>query len=96
MKIINDTITAVPGIQVGHAQNEEALTGCTVIICENGAIGGVEHMCGAPGTRETDALKPMHLVEKVHGIVLSGGSAFGLDASSGVMKYLEEKNIGYI
>jgi L-aminopeptidase/D-esterase-like protein len=53
-------------------------------------------MCGAPGTRETDALKPMHLVEKVHGIVLSGGSAFGLDASSGVMKYLEEKNIGYI
>jgi L-aminopeptidase/D-esterase-like protein len=59
MKIINDTITTVPGIQVGHAKNEEALTGCTVIICENGAIGGVEQSGGAPGTRETDALGSM-------------------------------------
>ncbi len=91
----NNTITAVPGILVGHAQNEQALTGCTVIICERGAVGGVDQRGGAPGTRETDLLRPMHMVQKVHAIVLSGGSAFGLDASSGVMKYLEERRIGF-
>jgi L-aminopeptidase/D-esterase-like protein len=95
MMIKNDTITAVPGIRVGHAQNEQALTGCTVIICEKGAIGGVDQRGGAPGTRETDLLHPMHLVQRVHSIVLSGGSAFGLDAASGVMKYLEERKIGF-
>jgi L-aminopeptidase/D-esterase-like protein len=92
---MNNTITAVPGIRVGHAQNDEALTGCTVIVCEDGAVGGVDQRGGAPGTRETDLLRPMHLVEKVHAIVLTGGSAFGLDAATGVMRYLEERKIGF-
>ena len=92
---MNNTLTAVPGIRVGHAQNDEALTGCTVIICEDGAVGGVDQRGGAPGTRETDLLRPMHLVEKVHAIVLTGGSAFGLDAATGVMRYLEERKIGF-
>src|SRR5512139_574861 len=92
---MNDTITAVPGLRVGHAHNIKALTGCTVIICEDGAVGGVDQRGGAPGTRETDLLRPMHLVEKVHAIVLTGGSAFGLDAATGVMRYLEERKIGF-
>src|SRR5512136_2998856 len=92
---MNNTITAVPGIRVGHAQNDEALTGCTVILCEAGAVGGVDQRGGAPGTRETDLLRPMHLVEKVHAVLLTGGSAFGLDAATGVMRYLEERKIGF-
>ncbi len=92
---MNNTITAVPGIRVGHAQNDEALTGCTVILCQDGAVGGVDQRGGAPGTRETDLLRPMHRVEKVHGILLAGGSAFGLDAAAGVMRYLEERGIGF-
>jgi L-aminopeptidase/D-esterase-like protein len=92
---MNNTITAVPGIRVGHAQNDEALTGCTVILCEGGAVGGVDQRGGAPGTRETDLLRPMHRVEKVHGVLLTGGSAFGLDATGGVMGYLEERSIGF-
>ena len=92
---MNNTITAVPGIRVGHAQNEEALTGCTVILCEDGAVGGVDQRGGAPGTRETDLLRPLHRVEKVHGILLTGGSAFGLDAAGGVMRYLEERGVGF-
>jgi L-aminopeptidase/D-esterase-like protein len=91
----NKTITDVPGIKVGHETNLEALTGCTVILCPEGAIGGVDQRGGAPGTRETDLLHPLHLVEKVHAILLAGGSAFGLDAASGVMKYLEEQKIGF-
>lgn len=91
----NGTITDVPGIIVGQAENLEALTGCTIIICKKGATGGVDQRGGAPGTRETDAIKPMHLVDKLHAVVLSGGSAYGLDASSGVMKYLEEEGIGF-
>ncbi|HKI47264.1 MAG TPA: P1 family peptidase, partial [Balneolales bacterium] len=83
------------GIEVGHAQNDEALTGCTVILCRKGAVAGVEVRGGAPGTRETDLLNPINLVEKVHAITLAGGSAYGLDAASGVMKYLEEKKIGF-
>ena len=83
------------GIEVGHAQNEEALTGCTVILCRKGAVAGVDVRGGAPGTRETDLLNPINLVEKVHAIVLAGGSAFGLDAASGVMHYLEENKIGF-
>ncbi len=94
MKKRCNAITDVPGVKVGHSQNMEAFTGCTVILTEAGAVGGVDQRGGAPGTRETDALRPMHMVDKIHGIVLSGGSAFGLDAASGVMKYLEEKNIG--
>jgi L-aminopeptidase/D-esterase-like protein len=92
---MNHTITAVPGIRVGHAQNDEAITGCTVILCEASAVGGVDQRGGAPGTRETDLLRPMHRVEKVHGVLLTGGSAFGLDAAGGVMRYLEERGIGF-
>jgi L-aminopeptidase/D-esterase-like protein len=94
MKLSN-AITDIPGILVGHAQDDTALTGCTVILYEKGAVGGVDQRGGAPGTREVDALHPMHLVSKVHGIVLAGGSAFGLEAATGVMRYLEEKNVGF-
>jgi len=94
-RIRHNAITDVPGIKVGHAQDEEALTGCTVILCEAGAVGGVDQRGGAPGTRETDLLRPMHLVDKVHAVVLSGGSAFGLDAASGVVHYLEEQGVGF-
>lgn len=89
------SITDVPGIKLGHAQDLNALTGCSVVMCETGAVGGVDQRGGAPGTRETDLLGPMHLVEKVHAVLLSGGSAFGLDAASGVMKYLEERKVGF-
>jgi L-aminopeptidase/D-esterase-like protein len=92
---IRDSITDVPGIRVGHAQDDEALTGCTVVLCEKGAVGGVDQRGGAPGTRETDLLKPVNAVEKVHAVLLAGGSAFGLDAASGVMRYLEERKIGF-
>ena len=92
---MQNAITDILGLRVGHAQNFEALTGCTVILCEAGAVGGVDQRGGAPGTRETDLLRPLHLVEKVHAIVLSGGSAFGLDAASGVMRFLEERGVGY-
>lgn len=94
MKLLN-SITDVPGVRVGHAQDEEAITGCTVVLCEDGAVGGVDQRGGAPGTRETDPLRPMHLVQKVHAIVLSGGSAFGLESATGVVRYLEEKGIGF-
>jgi L-aminopeptidase/D-esterase-like protein len=90
-----NSITDVPGIEVGHAQDEEALTGCTVVLCRRGAVAGVDVRGGAPGTRETDLLNPINLVQKIHAIVLSGGSAFGLDAATGVMRYLEEQKIGY-
>ncbi|MCC6298276.1 MAG: P1 family peptidase [Anaerolineales bacterium] len=92
---LNNTITDVRGIEVGHAQDDEALTGCTVILCRKGAVAGVDVRGGAPGTRETDLLNPINLVQKVHAIVLAGGSAFGLDAASGVMRYLEENKIGF-
>ncbi|QBD81982.1 peptidase S58 family protein [Ktedonosporobacter rubrisoli] len=91
---MHDDITDIPGIRVGHDTNLEAGTGCTVILCDTPAIGGVDVRGGAPATRETDLLRPMHMVEQVHAIVLTGGSAFGLDAASGVMRYLEEHNIG--
>ena len=94
MKLKN-AITDVRGIEVGHAQDEQALTGCTVILCRKGAVAGVDVRGGAPGTRETDLLNPINLVEKAHAIVLAGGSAFGLDATTGVMRYLEENQIGF-
>ena len=92
---LNHTITDVRGIEVGHAQNDEALTGCTVILCSKGAVAGVDVRGGAPGTRETDLLDPVNLVQKVHAVVLAGGSAFGLDSATGVMRYLEEHKIGF-
>ncbi len=90
-----NAITDIPGIKVGHYTDKEAVTGCTVILCESGAIAGVDVRGSAPGTRETDLLRPMNLVEKVHAVLLSGGSAFALDAAGGVMRYLEERGIGY-
>ncbi|WP_288480455.1 P1 family peptidase [uncultured Clostridium sp.] len=85
----------IKGIRLGHAENKEGSTGCSVVICEKGATGGVDVRGGAPGTRETDLLDPSELVEKVHAVMLSGGSAFGLEASTGAMEYLEERNIGF-
>ena len=90
-----DSIVAVHGIEVGHAQNDAALTGCTVILCRKGAVAGVDVRGSAPGTRETDLLDPINLVQKVHAVVLAGGSAFGLDSAGGVMRYLEEHRIGF-
>lgn len=87
--------TDIENIKEGHAQDLRAATGCTVIICEQGATVGVDVRGGAPGTRETDLLNPVNLVEKVHAVILAGGSAFGLDAASGVMQYLEERGIGF-
>ena len=94
-RVLKDAIVDVPGIKVGHSQDLKAGTGCTVIICEKGATTGVDVRGGAPGTRETDLLNPVNLVDKAHAIYLGGGSAFGLDGASGVMKYLEERGIGF-
>jgi len=89
------TITDIPGFKVGHAQDMDALTGCTVILCPPNTVGGVDQRGGAPGTRETDLLHPMHLVNQVTAVLLTGGSAFGLDAAGGVMRYCEENNMGF-
>lgn len=88
-------ITDIPGIKIGHAHDLAAPTGCTVILCPEGATGGVDVRGGAPGTRETDLLNPVNYVDKVHAVLLAGGSAFGLDAAAGVMQYLEEQSIGF-
>ncbi|MGG4455031.1 P1 family peptidase [Brevibacillus porteri] len=88
------TIVDVPGVLVGHAQNEETLTGCSVIMLGKPSVCGVDVRGSAPGTRETDLLDPVNLVSVVHAICLSGGSAYGLDAATGVMQYLEEQGIG--
>lgn len=88
-------ITDVPGIKVGHASDFRALTGCTVILCEEGATGGVDIRGTATGTREMDALSLTHLVDNIHAILLAGGSAFGLDAAGGVMAYLEKRGKGF-
>jgi L-aminopeptidase/D-esterase-like protein len=90
-----NNITDVSGIKVGNAEDRRALTGCTVLLMEEGAVCGVDVRGSAPGTRETDLLNPVHLVERVHAICLSGGSAYGLDAAGGVMKYLEERDCGF-
>jgi L-aminopeptidase/D-esterase-like protein len=88
-------ITAVDGITVGHAERSERPTGCTVVLAERGAVGAVDVRGGAPGTVETDLLAPDNTVEHVHAVFLAGGSAFGLDARTGVVRYLEEKKIGF-
>ncbi len=87
-------ITDVPGVKVGHAEDREGITGCSVILVEDGAVCGVDVRGSAPGTRETDALDPINEIQQVHGICLAGGSAFGLDAATGVMHYLEEQGVG--
>lgn len=91
----NETLTAISGILVGHATDQTGITGCTVIVCPDGTVGGVDQRGGAPGTRETDLLRPMHLVNTVNALVLSGGSAYGLAAADGVMRWCEERGRGY-
>ncbi len=95
MESINQTLTVIDGIKVGHATDTTAWTGCTVILCPAGATAGVDVRGAAPGTRETEALRPGRLVQKAHAVLLTGGSAFGLDAASGVVQYLEEQNVGF-
>ena len=85
---MNATITSVAGLEAGHHTDRSNATGCTVVICRQGAVGGVDVRGGSPGTRETDLLRPSHRVGEVHAVLLSGGSAFGLDAASGVVDYL--------
>jgi L-aminopeptidase/D-esterase-like protein len=92
---MTQSITDVPGIRVGHATDLDNLTGCTVVLCEDGAVGGVDQRGGAPGTRETDLLRPVHWVQEAHGVLLTGGSAFGLGAADGVMRYLEGRGVGF-
>src|SRR5262245_52910366 len=89
------SIIDVAGVKVGHFTDSRRPTGCTVILCEDGAVGGVDVRGAAPGTRETDLLNPVNTVQQVHAVVLSGGSAFGLDTAAGVMRYLEEHGIGF-
>jgi L-aminopeptidase/D-esterase-like protein len=89
------SLTSVPGIMVGHVTLAERPTGCTVVLVESGAIGGVDVRGAAPGTRETDLLDPVNTVQQVHAVVLSGGSAFGLAVADGVMRFLEERQIGF-
>ena len=91
----NLTLTAVPGVKVGHYTLAERPTGCTAILVEAGAVAGVDVRGSAPASAETDLLKPTNLVQKLYAVSLSGGSAFGLDARSGIMRYLDEKNIGF-
>src|SRR5256714_12754993 len=91
----NATLTAVAGIKVGHVTLAGRPTGCTVVLVEGDAVGGVAQRGGAPGTRETDLLNPLNMVDKVNAIVLAGGSAFGLEAATGTVRWLEEHNIGW-
>ncbi len=91
----NQTLTVIDGIQVGHATDLKARTGCTVILCPDGATAGVDVRGAAPGTRETESIRPGRLIQKVHAILLTGGSAFGLDAAGGVVQYLEENGVGF-
>lgn len=91
----NGNLTDVYGITAAHCTDEAARTGCTVVLAKEGAIGSVDVRGGGPGTRETDAFSPINLVQQVHGVALSGGSAFGLATADGVMQYLDEQNIGF-
>jgi L-aminopeptidase/D-esterase-like protein len=90
-----DAITDIPGIRVGHWTDRRAATGCTVLLCEKGAVAGIDVRGGAPGTRESSLLRPEALVQQVHAVFLTGGSAFGLDVGSGIMRYLEERGVGF-
>jgi L-aminopeptidase/D-esterase-like protein len=93
---VNSTLTAVPGIKVGHQTLTERPTGCTVVLIEGGATASVDVRGAAPATRDTDLLNPAKMVEQIHGIALSGGSLFGLSTADGVLRYLEEKDIGIV
>ncbi|MEG2200511.1 MAG: P1 family peptidase, partial [Anaerovorax sp.] len=93
MKEIN--ISQIKGIKIGHAEDEKGGTGFTVILCEKGAFAGVDVRGGGPASRETEVLKPVNTIEQIHAVMLSGGSAYGLDAGAGAMEYLEEKGIGF-
>lgn len=90
----NDTLTAVPGFRVGHVTDAAAATGCTVVLCPPNTVGGVDQRGGAPGTRETDSLRPTRGNQEVHGVMLAGGSAYGLGAADGAMRFLEEQGVG--
>lgn len=92
---VNSTLTAVPGIRVGHWTHESGSTGCTAVLTGGGAVAGVDVRGGGPGTRETDLLRPEASVEIVHAVVLSGGSAYGLAAADGVMRFLEAAGVGF-
>src|SRR5262245_48894367 len=91
----NQTLTVIDGLRVGHMTLTARPTGCTVVIVDRTAVGAVDVRGGAPGTRETDLLAPFNTVQDVNAIVLAGGSAFGLDAAGGVMRFLSERRIGY-
>lgn len=95
MKTKEINLTDIKGIRIGHAQDLSAATGCTVLLAEEGATAGVDVRGGAPGTKDTDLLDPVNLVDKIHAVLLTGGSAFGLDATSGVMQYLEAHGVGF-
>ena len=88
-------LTEIKGVKVGQYENQEAATGCSVVIVENGATASVDVRGGGPATRETDLLNPINMVQQIHAVMLSGGSAFGLDAASGAMQYLEEHGVGF-
>lgn len=89
------SLTDIKGVRVGHYTDSRRPTGCTVVLVEEGAVAGVDVRGSAPGTRETDLLDPINTVQKVHAVLLSGGSAFGLEAAGGVVQYLEERGIGF-
>lgn len=89
------SITELPNVKIGSSEDFEGGTGCTVILCEDGAPAGVDVRGGGPASRETQLLNPTMAMDKINAVVLSGGSAFGLDASGGVMSYLESKGIGF-
>ena len=89
------TLTSIPGIRVGHATNLRAVTGCTVILGDKGLVAGSDVGGGASGTREMDPCRPEHLVDRIDGLCLAGGSAYGLAAASGVMRYLERRGVGF-
>ncbi len=95
MTVENRTLTAIPGLRVGHWTDLEGGTGCTVVLCPHGAVAGVDVRGGAPGTRETQLLAPTCAIEHVHAILIGGGSAYGLAAADGVMRWLEERGYGF-
>jgi L-aminopeptidase/D-esterase-like protein len=91
----HERLRTLPGFRLGHASDFRGLTGCTVVLCEEGAVCGVDVRGSAAGTRELEPCRPGHIVERVHAVLLTGGSAFGLDAAAGVMRYLESRGAGF-